>query len=297
MFASFLPSKGQIQVALLRLFGRLPLSLGRRIGAFFGGLLSYTNNYNTRITRENIAHCFPQLSQSEQKQLVRKSLAHTGMLSIEMSMVWCKSATWLEKQIITVKGFERYEDALNQGQGVILLAPHLGNWEVIGQYVAPRHSLMNMYTPPKSLEMDALVAQSRTKTGGLVAPANSRGLAMLLKHLKAGHTVGILPDQVPDDKNRSSLIAPFFNQPAHTMTLVTQMIRKTQCRAIAVVAVRVKGGFELQFTEVDNDLYSEDDVNSVTALNRTVQHLVENIPEQYQWEYKRFKGIKKLTTL
>ena len=293
MFASFLPSKDQVQVALLRLLGKLPLSLGRKIGASIGWLLSHSNNYNTRITKENIQRCFAHLSLDEQQQLVRQSLKHTGMLSIEMFMVWCKSASWLEAHITGVKGFDIYERALEQGRGVILLAPHLGNWEVIGQYVAPRHAIMNMYTPPKSPEMDELITQSRKKTGGLVAPANARGLAMLLKHLKAGKTVGILPDQVPEDLNRSSIIAPFFNHPAHTMTLVSQMIKKTGCCAVAVVAVRVKGGFELQFSEVEEALYSEDKLISVTALNRIVEQLVEKIPEQYQWEYKRFKGIKK----
>jgi len=115
---------------------------------------------------------------------------------------------------------------------------------------------------------------------------------MLLKHLKAGHTIGILPDQVPDDKNRGSIIAPFFAQPAHTMTLVTQMLKKVQCQIVVVVAVRVKGGFELQITAAPQGLYSEDTQTSVSAMNQTLQALIEKIPEQYQWEYKRFKGIK-----
>lgn len=292
MSSSFLPTKGRIQVVLLRLFGYLPLSVGRTLGSFIGYLLSYTKNYNSHTTKINIHLCYPHLSSQEKQQLIRSSLEHTGMLAFEMAMVWHKPYSWLEKHITAIKGFELYEAALAKGRGVILLAPHLGNWEVIGQYVSTRYPLMNMYEPPASPELDQLISASRNKTGGLVAPANTRGLAMLLKHLKAGHTVGILPDQVPEDRNRGGITAPFFNQPAYTMTLVTQMIKKTKCQAMSIVAVRVKDGFELRFSEVPDALYSEDERVSVTALNQNVQNLVEKIPEQYQWEYKRFKGVK-----
>ena len=287
-----LPTTGQLQVAVLRLLGSLPLFFGRKLGRFIGRLLSVTNNYNSRITKANIHHCFVELTPEEKHKLIRSSLEHTGMLSFEMAMVWHKPYSWLEQHITAVKGFDLYEAALAKGNGVILLAPHLGNWEVIGQYVSTRYPLMNMYEPPANSELDKLMSDSRNKTGGLVAPANARGLAMLLKHLKAGHTVGILPDQVPEDRKRGGITAPFFNQPAYTMTLVTQMLKKTGCKAINIVAMRVPKGFELQFSEVPDALYSEDEVTSVTALNQNVQNLVEKIPEQYQWEYKRFKGVK-----
>ena len=291
MALSFLPTKGRVQVSLLRLVSLLPLSAGRLLGRALGRLLSYTNNYTTRVTRENIAQCFAHLDKRQQQALVQASLEHTGMLSIEMAMVWCKPPQWLNERIVDVKGKHLFDAELNKGKGLIVLAPHLGNWEALGQYLAKHASIMNMYTPPKVAEMDALIANSRTKTGAQVAPANQRGLVMLLKHLKAGHAIGILPDQVPDDKERGSLIAPFFDRPAQTMRLVSQMLKKTQCRAIGAVAKRVDGGFEIAFTQVPDELYSDDEVTSVTALNQLVQTLVEASPAQYQWEYRRFKGV------
>lgn len=284
-----LPTKGQATVLLFRLASRLPLPTARFIGRLLGRFLAKTDDYNKKVTAENIALCYPNLSEPEQKKMLVNSLQHTGMTAFEMAQIWLRPNSWLTDKV-TVRNQEIFDRALEKGKGVILMAPHLGNWEVIGKIVGAYHPLMNMYEPPEHPEMDTLIRESRCSTGALLAPANQRGVVMLMKHLKSGKAVGILPDQVPEDRKRSAVLAPFFNHPAHTMTLLGQMLQKTGATAIAVVAFRTQQGFEMQFSPVNEKLYSADAIESAGALNSTIEALVAQAPEQYQWEYKRFRA-------
>lgn len=113
---------------------------------------------------------------------------------------------------------------------------------------------------------------------------------MLFKTLQAGNIVGILPDQVPDADSGSE-IAPFFNQPALTMTLVHGLIQRTGCALCSCYAERVPGGFKMVIMDADPAIYSEDQQTSVAGLNASVAACVRRAPAQYQWEYKRFHRL------
>src|SRR5690625_2274592 len=123
-----------------------------------------------------------------------------------------------------------------------------------------------------------------------MAPTNRRGVAQLLKALKRGEIVGILPDQVPEPGSGAE-VAPFFGQPALTMTLVHNLIQRTGCSVLSVYAERVPGGFKMVVLPADQDIFNEQAASSVAALNRSVEACVRRVPEQYQWEYKRLRRL------
>jgi KDO2-lipid IV(A) lauroyltransferase len=120
---------------------------------------------------------------------------------------------------------------------------------------------------------------------------DNKGVAELLRALRAGDISGILPDQVPDISG--GVYAPFFGVPALTMTLVSKLQHKTGARVLLGVARRLQGaaghGFEIVFREPDPEIYAGDIPASLAALNRSIEALVSETPEQYQWEYKRFR--------
>jgi len=98
-----------------------------------------------------------------------------------------------------------------------------------------------------------------------------------------------LPDQEPAEGGGQ--FSPFFGRPAYTMTLLSQLVAKTKCKVISGVAVREeKGrGFAIEFKELDHELPSAGITESVNALNQNIQAITQRNPEQYQWEYKRYK--------
>jgi KDO2-lipid IV(A) lauroyltransferase len=282
--------KDRLLLMLFGLIGRLPLGVSRVLGTLMGYLVWIGQGRAVRITRRNIQLCFPELNPDEQKQLVRESLLETARTAAEAPAIWRNSWDWLRQRILAVEGEELLRQRLAQGKGLLVLAPHHGNWEVVAPYLASVAPLTAMYQPLKSAALDQLVLSGRSKLDITMAPTNRRGVMMLFKTLQQGKIVGILPDQVPD-KDAAGGVAPFFGQPALTVGLIHGLIQKTGCGLVSVVALRVPGGFKVQVLDVDERIHSEDQTQSLTGLNASVEACVRLAPAQYQWEYKRFRRL------
>ncbi|GGY77700.1 lipid A biosynthesis lauroyl acyltransferase [Cellvibrio zantedeschiae] len=244
-----------------------------------------------RITLKNIRTCFPQLSPQETQKLTHQSLIETAKTAAEVSLIWRNSWSWLESKIVAVEGEDILRAELAKGRGLIALAPHLGNWEVIAPYLASVAPLTAMYQPVAIPAMDKLILAGRSKSNINMAPTNRKGVLMLLKALQQGNIVGILPDQLPK-KDAGAELASFFGQETLTMSLVHSLITRTQSRAIALFAKRVPGGFKVIVLPADEAIYSEDPLISIRGLNASVENCVHLAPAQYQWEYNRFRFPK-----
>ncbi len=248
------------------------------------------NGRAAKVTRENIALCFPELSPAEQTTLTRQSLKETAKTAMEAGAIWRNSWVWLQGKIVAMEGDEILRAKLAEGRGVLVLAPHHGNWEVVAPYLASVANLTAMYQPLDNPKMDELVLAGRSKLNITMAPTNRKGVMMLFKALQGGTIVGVLPDQVPAPESGGE-IAPFFGQPALTMTLVQGLIQRTGCAVCSCYAERVAGGFKLVVIDADEQIYSAEPVVSVTGLNASVAACVRRAPAQYQWEYKRFRRL------
>ena len=171
---------------------------------------------------------------------------------------------------------------------MLLLFPHLANWEVIGVWCdQQRMNLHAMYQPPRQAWLDPIMRQAREDNGSSVYPTDTGGVRSLLKALKAGHVVGILPDQEPEEEG--GVFAPFFGVPALTMTLAQKLARRTRCELVMCAVRRVPGGFEIDCDALDPAVASDDTATSTRAMNTALEHAILRAPAQYQWEYKRFK--------
>ncbi|RMF20031.1 MAG: lipid A biosynthesis acyltransferase [Gammaproteobacteria bacterium] len=274
--------------ALLRLFrwigGRSLTSL-RRFGRFMGNVLYLSGRGPARVTRINIGLCFPELTDAQQRALTRASLQETAITGLEVAWAWTQPVETVLGQIREVDG-----DVTPDENGLIVLAPHLGNWEVLGLWLGQTQAQMaSLYAPPNQPWLEPFMRQARERSGATLHPTDRRGVLQLSRCLKAGGTVGILPDQEPDFG--SGEFAPFFGIPANTMTLAVKLAQKTGARVLAVAALRCPGddGFRIIARSVDESIYAPDLSQALRAMNRAVEALVREAPAQYQWEYKRFK--------
>ena len=279
--------KGQLAVNLLKFLALLPLSCLRALG-FIAGKCSWLSHSKSRKTSDiNIKHCLPELSVEQRDKLVQQSLINSAQAVFEMAAVWL----WPQKRnlalIESVENEQLIKNAAASGRGVIVVVPHLGNWEIFSWYFPQVAKITCLYTPPKLAALDQLIKASRCAGGIEVAPTSMKGIAKIVKTLRAGNMTGILPDQEPELEG--GVFAPFFNHQALTMTLVSNLARKTNAVVICGYAERTQKGFKVLFDTVDESVYSTDDLISVTAINQAVEDCIKKIPEQYQWEYKRFK--------
>ncbi|WP_293268405.1 lysophospholipid acyltransferase family protein [Neptunomonas sp.] len=280
--------KAIIAITILWLMSLLPLKWAQSIGVFIGNRLSKKNESTLyKITKINLELCFPELSPDQINSLSSASLLETGKTFSEMGMSWLWSPGRTLKTIKHISNASLVEESLSFGKGVILLAPHLGNWEILNLYVSKRYTFTAMYRPPKMKLMDSFIKKVRARLGTKLAPADASGVRTIMKALKRGEMIGILPDQEPATGGEFS---PFFGNNAYSMKLLPQLVKQTGAKVICGYAERLSNGegFNLHFIEADPDIYSKDLSIAIAGMNKSVERCVRALPEQYQWEYKRF---------
>lgn len=279
--------KDRLLVAIFQLLALLPLCLLRLLGRLIGRALWWFNSDARFVTEVNLKHCYPEMAAPERQQLSRESLKHLGMMALEVAPSWLRSPQYSLNKVRSVEGLALFEQATKAQCGVILLGPHIGNWEVLGIYMAAHFDMTSMYQPPANPALDAMIYNARQASGAKLAPTNVRGVKALLKTLKQANVAGVLPDQVPP--MGSGEFAPFFGVPALTMTMVHNLVQRTGAKVVFAMALREASGYRLIFQAPPEGIYSQDKAQSLAALNQGVEQTVAMAPAQYQWEYKRFK--------
>jgi len=268
---------------------RLPLRFLHGLAAVWGTLLFHVTNRARDTTFANLKACFPELSTEEISRLAKESLISTACTAMEMGKSWMLPLDKTLSLVTETVGVEEFKKAAGQNNGIILLAPHLSNWEIFGLYASQNISSTFMYQPPKFEPLDRLLQRTRSRGGINLAPTDRKGVSLVLKALQKGELVGVLPDQVPNDDGGE--FTEFFGEPALTMTLVSKLIARSKAKVYCGFTERLPRGkgFKLVIHEADQEIYDEDLAKSVRGLNKTVESCVLMTVAQYQWEYKRFR--------
>lgn len=201
--------KNVLVPGIFKFLGILPLSWVRAIGSTIGTLMGIIKGRNYSITYKNLRNCFPEFTDEQIEQHTRQSLKETAKTATEAGLIWGNSWGWLKSKIVEVENEELLRSELAQGKGLLVLAPHHGNWEVVAPYLASIAPLTAMYQPAELPALDAMILKGRSKIDISMAPTNRKGVSMLLKALQKGTIVGILPDQVPE-KGSGAEPAPFL---------------------------------------------------------------------------------------
>ncbi|WP_311063040.1 lysophospholipid acyltransferase family protein [Halomonas sp. DWK9] len=275
---------------LWRALSHFPLRWLWRAAALVGPQVYRFSKRERQVTEINLKVVYPEASASQRKTLAQQSLQHSTATMLELGHAWMAPPEKVEASILAVHGRDKLDSARAEGRGVIVLAPHFGNWEVLNFWLSSHFPFTAMYEPPKIADLDPIIRHGRERMGAKLVPTNPRGVAALLKALKRSEAIGILPDQEPNWG--SGVFAPFYGRHAYTATLLPKLVARTQARVVTGVALRVPGkGFEIHFLDADEQVYSEEDVTSATGVNASVEASIALHPVQYQWEYKRYRKV------
>jgi KDO2-lipid IV(A) lauroyltransferase len=275
--------------SVLGIAGSLSLATAQKLGRMVGWFLWKLKTQPRDVTATNLAICLPELTSTERAELTKASLASTGMTMFEVPLMW----EWpVEKCLGLIKetqGLELIDEAMADGSGLILLAPHLGNWELAGLFFSSRYKMAALYSPPNMAEFEDYMIQVRGRLGSELVRGDRRGLARLASILREGGVAGILPDQSP--RGAGNAFAPFFGMEVKTMTLVAKLMQRTGSKVLITYAERLNNadGFRIVVRETEPNLNSKDMVQATTAMNQSIEHCIRKIPAQYQWEYKRLR--------
>lgn len=262
---------------------RLQMAIGRGIG-----LLSYKLIPRRRhIVETNIKLAFPDLNPEQQKQLVKKTFASTGMSIFETAMAWWGSKRRLEK-MVKVNGLEHLQQALAQGKGVILLSAHFTTLELSGRLLSFSQPFQVTYKRAHNPLMEAVLRYSRKKH--FLDAINTYDTREMIKGLKKNVATWYAMDQ--DLGGRAHVFAPFMGVPTYTLTTTSKMAKMTNAIVVPYFPKRLDNDYckyELTIHPALENFPSGDDLDDTTRINDLITAAVKNAPEQYLWVHRRFK--------
>jgi Kdo2-lipid IVA lauroyltransferase/acyltransferase len=280
---------------LFRALGALPLRLNHAAGIALGWLAWLLSPRHRRITRENLAQFCAANRTPLSSTLLNAAIAHQGRGISELAVAWTAPVERLYALVRECKGWEHVDAAKKENRAIIFVTPHLGCFDIAGRYVESRIPVTALYRPPKQKWLEPIMQQGRirgTGGGGNTARADAQGVRTLLKTLKQGGNIVILPDQVPaaDESTSSGVWAPFFSRPAYTMTLLPRLAQTSNAAVLFFFAERLPKGQGFRVTiEPMAEPFSADKSTAARETNAMVERLICKAPAQYLWGYNRYK--------
>ena len=280
--------QARLLVIAASLLGRLPWSWLYRLGDAVAALWRWQVARESRVARRNLELAFPGLETGQRDALHRRILRTTARQALETLKLWTRPPAANLALLRERHGEDLYDAALAAGRGVIVAAPHFGNWELLNQWLASRGPIAIVYRPPESAVGDEFLQQVRGVDNVRQVRAEGPAVRQLWKVLKDGGAVGILPDQQP--KAGDGEFAPFFGVQALTMTLLSRLAERTGAPVLLAWCERIDGGpgFALHVEPAPAAIADPDPQAAVECLNREVERIARRDPAQYQWTYKRY---------
>lgn len=270
---------------LFRLLSYLPLPLLHGLGALVGRIIYMSSGQYARRMRENLHLAGLHTSEAEYRNLLAAAISEAGKSVLELPWVWCRPVNEIYSAVREIQGWEHVETAQAAGRGLMVLTPHWGCFEVVGLYFGKHSAMTNLYRAPKLAWLERFMIEGRARGMSKLAPADLSGVRLLMKALKRGEGIGLLPDQVPG--NGEGEWAEFFHRPAYTMTLSGRLAQSSGAQVLLVSAERLpKGqGYKLRITPLDLDFTQSVPLQINQAMERTIAIA----PAQYLWSYNRYK--------
>ena len=228
--------------------------------------------------------------------VARQGIAEAGRMVMELPFLWLRPVSRPLGDLVRIEGGEHVEAVHAQGKGLLLLTPHLGCFEICAQayaehFAAAYGPLTALYRPARQPWLREVMEQSRQRPGLATAPASLAGVRQMIRALRRGETVGLLPDQVPPDG--MGVWAPFFGQPAYTMTLAARLVQQTGATPLLIWGERLRrgAGYVVRFAPLGEALPADTaaQAESAAVVNRAMERLIRACPQQYLWGYHRYK--------
>lgn len=290
LFRSYLAPKHWplwIAIGLLRLAVYLPSSTVYSMGEFLGILIYRVMPSRRRAARKNLMQAYPDFSKQEIDTLSKKAFKSLGISIFEMGVAWFEKSNTL-KEHCHIEGKKYLDEAIAGNKGVILLTGHFTTLEIgarlIGFYTERYNGVFKKAHNPL---FNAIMVRYRSKFGDdLIDNKNVRGI---VRGLKKGHATWFAPDQ--DFRHQDIVFTPFLGGIASTLTATTKLAKMTDSTVIPFYPIRLENGkgFKL-IVRPPLENFPSDDIEADSArVNKAIEEMVYECPEQYLWSHRRFK--------
>lgn len=237
-----------------------------------------------RRIADNLALILPDLPRDEAKRLLTAVPDNIGRTLIEIysGPEFIARATALPLEGAGVAALEAAHAA---GRPVILATGHFGNYDAVrAALIARGYPLGALYRAMSNPWFNEHYVAAIGTIGQPLFEQGRGGLGQMLRHLKRGGMLGILPDQ------RMSAGAPlqFFGHPALTALSTAEMALKYDALLIPVYAIRQPDGLTFRIM-VSAPIAPGTGLAMTQALNDDLEGLIRQYPGQWLWTHRRWK--------
>jgi Kdo2-lipid IVA lauroyltransferase/acyltransferase len=287
---------------LFALLGALPRRAALRVGMLTGRLAYRLAGGLRRVALRNLEIAFPEKSVQERHAIALGSFENLGRVLGELTQFPRATRKALEGliefQFESEENFDspdrlNLEAELAKGRGILLLGPHLGNWEMgVFAYSALRKHLTYLARPLDNPLIEEFTVRLRTRFGNQAIDKNN-SVSKAMAVLREGGILGVLPDV--NVLPRDGVFVPFFGTLACTTSGVAMMAMRTNAIILPMCCVwdNSTGKYKVFYGKMVEQPRSGDrhqDVYEVTAaFTHEMEKFIRSFPDQWLWIHKRWK--------
>ena len=264
----------------------LPWRFQMMLGKWAGNLYRRFGVRARHVTSVNLALCFRDRSSEERKQLLTRAFISAGAGIFEANCGWWVPDHGLPACAIT--GIEHLQKALEQKNGVILCSAHFLTWELVGRHLNRYYPVDVVYLPQKHPLLDWISTKRRGRYYRNMI--RSDDFRQMVQSLKENRLLWYTADIDPG-RRRKGVFVPFFGVPAYSTTALARLARLSRACVIPAFPFRRDdgSGYDLTISPPLEGFPSNDVIQDTKRVNEVIEHAVKQCPEQYLWQYKRFK--------
>ncbi|MGV6847629.1 MAG: lysophospholipid acyltransferase family protein [Marinibacterium sp.] len=239
--------------------------------------------YDRRI-RDNLARTHPDMPPAEVRRLVRKVPDNMGRALMETysGAPFVKIATAAP---VTGPGLDVLAQARADGRPVIIVTAHIGNYDAArASLIAHGFEIGGFYRPLDNPYVNRHYERAITAIGTPLFTQSRKGMANMVRHLKAGGVTAIVADR----HAVGGTVMPFFGQPAATSLVTAELALRFDAPLLPVYGIRNSDG--MSFTIVTEDPIPPTDPETMTReVTRRLEDLVRQHMDQWLWIHRRWK--------
>lgn len=274
-------------VFFLWLIHFLPFPILGRLGRLLGTISYYFLKERREVTLINLRLCFPNMAETERKNLAKEHFQCYARSIVERSILWWAPRERIEKLIHMAHPFP-IEDV--KSGPVIFLCPHFVCLEVPGVVVTFNTVGSSMYMPQKNQIFDELLKMGRMRFNPDTILFKRRdGIKPIVRALRKNIPYYMLPDL--DFGMQDAEFIPFFGELAATLTAPARLAELVHAKVIPTIATFLPNyeGWKVEFCEPLENFPGSDAKAATERINHLIESLILEHPAEYLWTHRRFK--------
>lgn len=270
----------------------MPLPILHRLGDALG----YAMYHFDTADRQRIEQHLHIAQLPNDKQTVLRICQETVKSGLELPIAFFRQPEQIVALFQQVNGWQHIENAIKNQQGLLLITPHIGSYDLAGRYISEHlpFPLTAMYKPPKIKAFDDIMQEGRVRGKGKTAPTSLLGVKQVMKALRLGEATIVLPDHVPNpEEGGDGVWVDLFGKTAYTMTLAGKLANIKNVQTLFFVGERLPNGqgFALHIEPLSGSL-NGDKTHDARVINENVEYWIRRFPQQYLFAYNRYKHPK-----